>query len=52
MQLVMNLRYLNQYLWKQKFKYEDLRTASSMFDFLFKFDLKSGYHHMRSMLST
>ena len=27
LRLVVNLRYLNKYLWKQKFKYEDLRTA-------------------------
>ena len=47
MWLVINLKYLNWYLWKQKFKYEDLRTALSMLekgDFLFKFDLKSRYH--------
>ena len=25
--LVVNLRYLNRFLWKQKFKYKDLRTA-------------------------
>lgn len=47
--LVINLKFLNQYLLKQKFKYEDLRTALDMLtkdDFLFKFDLKSGYHHI------
>ena len=30
------------------FKYEDLRVAALMFEkheYLFKFDLKSGYHH-------
>ena len=44
--LVLNLRYLNQHLWKQ---YEDLRTAMMYFnpgDYLFAFDLKSGYHHV------
>ena len=25
--LVVNLRHVNQYMWKQKFKYEDLRVA-------------------------
>ena len=25
--LVVNLKYLNMFLWKQKFKYEDLRVA-------------------------
>jgi len=47
--LVINLRYLNQFLWKDKFKYEDIRIAMLMFqknDFMFSFDLKSGYHHV------
>ena len=47
--LVLNLRYLNQFLLKDKFKYEDLRLAMLMFekdDFMFSFDLKSGYHHV------
>ena len=47
--LVINLRYLNRHLWKQKFKYEDLRTAMLLFkpgDYMFSFDLKSGYHHV------
>ena len=48
LRLVLNLRYLNQFLHKVKFKYEDLRVALLMLikeDFLIKFDLKSGYHH-------
>ena len=47
--LVINLRYLNRFLWKQKFKYEDLRVAMLLLehnDFMFSFDLKSGYHHV------
>ena len=47
--LVLNLRYLNQYLHVLTFKYEDLRVAALLFDvdeYLFKFDLKSGYHHV------
>ena len=47
--LVLDLRYVNQFLWKEKFKYEDLRTALSMFekgDYFITFDLKSGYHHV------
>ena len=47
--LVVNLRHLNRFLWKQKFKYEDLRVAMMLLekgDFLFSFDLKSGYHHI------
>ena len=46
---MLNLRVLNQYLRKDHFKYEDLRTAMLMLsrgDYLFKFDLKSGYHHL------
>ena len=46
---VLNLRYLNQFLHVVKFKYEDLRIAALMFEpneYLFKFDLKSGYHHV------
>ena len=47
--LVLNLRHLNPFLWKQKFKYEDLRVAMCLFekgDYMFSFDLKSGYHHV------
>ena len=47
--LVINLRHLNQFLWKQTFKYEDLRIALLLFekgDMGFTFDLKSGYHHV------
>ena len=49
LRLFLNLRYLNQFLHKVKFKYEDIRVALLMFnreDLLFKFDLKSGYHHL------
>ena len=47
--LVVNLRHVNGFLWKQKFKYEDLRVAIMMFEKgerMFSFDLKSGYHHV------
>ena len=57
--LALNLRYLNQYLHvltfkyedlhMRTFKYEDLHIAALLFDveeYLFKFDLKSGYHHV------
>ena len=47
--LVINLRYLNRFLWKNRFKYEDLRGAMLLLernDFMFSFDLKSGYHHV------
>eukprot|EP00731_Ephydatia_muelleri_P022428 Em0015g11a len=47
--LVVNLRHVNQYLLKRKFKYEDLRIAMMLFsqgELMFSFDLKSGYHHV------
>ena len=47
--LVINLRYLNQYLIQKKFKYEDIRIALTLMEgvsFLFTYDLKSGYHHI------
>ena len=47
--LVHDLRHVNRFLWKQKFKYEDMRTALEMAevgDFMVSFDLKSGYHHI------
>ena len=46
---VLNLRYLSQFLYAPHFKYEDLRIAALLFEkheFLFKFDLKSGYHRV------
>ena len=48
-QLGVNLWHVNQYRWKQKFKYEDLRVAMTMFskgELMFTFDLKSGYHQV------
>ena len=47
--LVIDLRYVNQYLRQQKFKYEGLNVIPSLFkqgDFMITFDLKSGYHHV------
>ena len=47
--LVVNLRHVNGFNWKQKFKYEDLRVAMMLFEqgeWLCSFDLKSGYHHV------
>ena len=49
LRLVLNLRYVNQFLHVTKFKYEDLRVAALMFErdkYMFKFYLKSGYHHV------
>lgn len=47
--LVIDLRYINQYLNQYKFKYEGLNVVASLFhqgDYMFTFDLKSGYHHV------
>ena len=47
--LVLDLRYVNQFLPDRKFKYKGLELVSSLFnngDFFTTFDLKSGYHHM------
>ena len=47
--LVINLRYVNQYLQLSKFKYEILNLIPVLFsegDYMFTFDLKSGYHHV------
>ena len=47
--LVLNLRHVNKFLQKQRFKYEDLRIAMLLFErgeYMFTFDLKSGYHHV------
>jgi len=46
--LIIDLRHVNQSIWKHKLKYEDWRVLLSYVnkaDFLFSFDLKSGYHH-------
>ena len=47
--LILDLRYVNQHLRSCKFMYEDIRTAADLFskgDWFFKFDYKSGYHHV------
>ena len=47
--LILDLRHVNQYVWKQKIKFEDwrvFRTYVNKGEFLFSFDLKSGYHHV------
>ena len=47
--LIVDFRYVNQHLRSHKFKYEDIRTAADLFckgDWFFKFDYKSGYHHI------
>ena len=47
--LILDLRLVNKHIWKEKFKFEDVRNACVYlpFDhFMFKCDLKSGYHHI------
>ena len=47
--LILDLRLVNKFLWKDKIKFEDWNDALKYFhkdDFMFTFDLKSGYHHV------
>ena len=49
LRLVIDLRHVNNYLVKPKFKYEDLQSLSQVLDeghWFFTCDLKSGYHHV------
>ena len=47
--LILDLRYINNFLIKRRVKYEDWKVALSYFQkgsFMITFDLKSGYHHI------
>ena len=47
--LIPDLRHVNKHIWKNKFKFEDVKNACVYlpFDhFMLKFDLKSGCHHI------
>ena len=47
--LILDLRHVNLYVFKRKFRCEDESVALQIFPkgfFLFKFNLKSGYHHV------
>lgn len=47
--LILDLRLVNQCLYKKKVKFEDHKKAREFFtlnSFMIKFDLKSGYHHL------
>ena len=49
MKMILDLRYINKHLRSCRFKYEDLRTATNLFEkdgYFFKWDYKSGYHHI------
>ena len=48
--LILDLSYLNRFIWKQSVRLEDIRTMLDLFQsgyFFFTFDLKSGYHHVQ-----
>ena len=50
MRLILDCSFLNKFIAVPSFKMEDYRTAQSLFDrsgFLFSFDLKDGYHHLK-----
>ncbi len=47
--LILDLSFVNKFLFKQSVKYEDIRTALTFLKkggFMYQFDLKSGYHHV------
>ena len=49
LRLVIDLRHVNSFLVRFKFKYEDLRSLSEVLEeghWFFTWDLKSGYHHV------
>ena len=49
LRLVLDLRQINEKIKITKFRYEDLTTFAETFDkndYFFKFDFKSGYHHI------
>ena len=47
--LILDLRHVNLHVFIRKFRCEDISVALQIFSkgfYLFKFDLKSGYHHV------
>ena len=47
--MILDLRYVNDHLEKRKVKFEDWKTFQNYIsseNYLFEFDLKSGYHHI------
>ena len=47
--LILDLRYVNNRLWKEKVKFEDWKVFQNYLSrdgYIFNFDLKSGYHHI------
>ena len=48
--VILDLRYVNSHVYKDKIKFEDWKCFEHYLegkkDYLFKFDLKNGYHHI------
>ena len=47
--LILDLRAVNQHLWKQSVKFEDMRTARphiTIKSYMYKYDIHSAYHHI------
>ena len=47
--LILDLRYVNQHIYKEKVKFEDWKVATEFLSpegYMFKFDIKKGYHHI------
>ena len=47
--LILDLSYLNRFIWKKSVRFEDIRTMFDLFQsgyFFFTIDLKYGYHHV------
>ena len=47
--LILDLRYVNQHLWKKHVKFEDFKIFRNYIregSFMFHFDFRSGYHHI------
>ncbi len=48
--LILDLSFVNKFLFKQSVKYKDIRTALTFLKkkggFMYQFDLKSGYNHV------
>ena len=47
--LILNLHYVNKYIYKEHTKYEDLRFMEQFLnphEYMFKFDIKQGYNHI------
>ena len=48
--LILDLRYVNTHVYKDKIKFEDWKCFEHYLEgkkgYLFKFDLKNGYHHI------